>query len=219
MQSEKEKLNSKKSSLVGIATTSKDNLLKIEEENYLNYKKALNESMDPLFVNESRSNLSNEKGEIPTNGIVENSKKFNEALIQMGVAKADTELERFFSWVQKSDTPSLKSLLQWKANRTIVEYGDDNDIIINTEKETEDLLHNKNENTFNLTENDENNNEIDDNDNEDENENENKNENINENDINNNNDNNNTNEKELNNNDSRNENKQDDIDVMEIDES
>jgi len=103
--------------------------------------------VDPLAINESRSNLSSESGR--SNQITENSKKFNEALIQMGVAKADNELQRFFTWIQKSDTPSLKSLLQWKANRSIVEFNEEDSLLNNND--TVDIL--EDPNGFEITEN------------------------------------------------------------------
>jgi tetratricopeptide (TPR) repeat protein len=150
-----ERHNSKRPSIMGYPGTMQEQLMKenerIEEENHLKFKKELDRSMNPLFSSDSQSSLSSEKDSIPIKGVIENSKKFNEALIQMGVAKADNELERFFTWIQKSDTSSLKSLLQWKANRSIVEFGDESDdILINSEKDTEDLLRNKNASSYKI---------------------------------------------------------------------
>ncbi|KAG4090143.1 TPR-like protein [Neocallimastix lanati (nom. inval.)] len=128
-------LDSKNGSYMGI---SQERIMneKTEEENHLRFQMKFNESMDPLFASESQTSIAGEKGDTAFDRVIRNSKKLNEALIQMGVAKADTELERFFTWVQKSDNFSLKSLLQWKANRNIVDYEEDSDnILINSERD------------------------------------------------------------------------------------
>jgi len=147
-------LDSKNGSYMGI---SQERIMneKTEEENHLRFQMKFNESMDPLFASESQTSIAGEKGDTAFDRVIRNSKKLNEALIQMGVAKADTELERFFTWVQKSDNFSLKSLLQWKANSNIVDYEEDSDnILINSERVTEDLLQNRIENPDIITEND-----------------------------------------------------------------
>ncbi|ORX51150.1 TPR-like protein [Piromyces finnis] len=110
-----------------------------DEKNEIKLKKL--DNLDPLLMKDSRSSLATENS-VKSLQCIENSKKFNEALIQMGVAKADNELERFFNWIQKSDTSSLKSLLQWKANRSIIEFGEEDSLLNNTERETEDILTN-----------------------------------------------------------------------------
>jgi len=165
-----DKSTSKKKSTTALSSLSQEKLMsgtkeenENSEENEMFNSKKISDSLDPLAVKESRSNLSSEAGN--KNGIRENSKRFNEALIQMGVAKADNELKRFFTWIQKSDAPSLKSLLQWKANRSIIEYIDDDSILLNNnEKDTEDLLQDHHMNieqqkSFEITENENNNNE------------------------------------------------------------